>query len=265
MQTSITLTLVLLEWIFATDGEFGDESQREVLFYSIKSASLIGKVTMTTLVKDELECAFMCFRHYPSDCLSFNFRRESIGETHVCELSNSERALEPDRMQNGPGFDYFGVQTVYLSRFYPCLSSPCRYGGTCLNGPELERFWCNCSLEISVLPYIDNKCNVNKTLIIEGSPVGRVFYAAVDKAKMNYYEAERLCEMLGAILASLDQLTAAHKAGLNQCNYGWLIDATARYPMQTVKPNCGNRTGVIGNTAKRDKHDKRYSAYCYKL
>ena len=57
----------------------------------------------------------------------------------------------------------------------------------------------------------------DKTLIIEGSPVGRVFYAAVDKAKMNYYEAERLCEMLGAILASLDQLTAAHKAGLNQC------------------------------------------------
>lgn len=47
-------------------------------------------------------------------------------------------------------------------------------------------------------------------------------------------------------------------------SYGWLIDATARYPMQTVKSNCGNRTGVIGTTAKRNKTNGRYSAYCYK-
>ena len=117
IQTSITVTLVLLEWIFATDGEFADETQREVLFYSVKSASLIGKVTMTRLVKDEMECAFMCYRHYPRDCLSFNFRRKAIGDTHVCELSNSERALEPGRMQNGKGVDYFGVQTVVRKRF----------------------------------------------------------------------------------------------------------------------------------------------------
>ena len=57
----------------------------------------------------------------------------------------------------------------------------------------------------------------DQTLIIERSPVGRVFYASVDDANVNYYEAERLCEMLGAILASLEQLTAAHAAGLNQC------------------------------------------------
>lgn len=117
MQTSITVTLVLLEWIFSTDGEFADKTQREVLFYSIKSASLIGKVTITRLVEDEMECAFLCFRHYPRDCLSFNFRRKSIGETHDCELSNSERALEPGRMQNGQGVDYFGVQTVVRKRF----------------------------------------------------------------------------------------------------------------------------------------------------
>ena len=47
-------------------------------------------------------------------------------------------------------------------------------------------------------------------------------------------------------------------------SYGWLIDATARYPMQTVKPNCGNKTGVIGTTAQRNKTSERYSAYCYK-
>ena len=57
----------------------------------------------------------------------------------------------------------------------------------------------------------------DQTLIIEVSPFRRVFYAAVDDAKLNYYEAERLCEMLGAILASLEQLTAAQEAGLNRC------------------------------------------------
>ena len=117
IQTLIIMTLVLLEWIFAADGEFADENHREVMFYSVKSASLIGKVAMTKLVKDEMECAFICFRHYPRDCLSFNFRTTSIGDTHICELSNSERALEPDRMQKGQGFDYFGVQIVVRERF----------------------------------------------------------------------------------------------------------------------------------------------------
>lgn len=117
LQTSITMTLVLLEWIFAADGEFANENHREVMFYSVKSASLRGKVAMTKLVKDEMECAFICFRHYPRDCLSFNFRTTSIGDTHLCELSNSERALEPDRMRKGQGFDYFGVQMVVRERF----------------------------------------------------------------------------------------------------------------------------------------------------
>lgn len=117
IQISISVTLVLLEWILAADGEFSDQNQREVLFYSVKSASLIGKVTMTRLVKDELECAYMCYRQYPHDCLSFNFRRKFIDETHICELSNSERALEPDRMQKRKGFDYFGVQMVVSRHF----------------------------------------------------------------------------------------------------------------------------------------------------
>lgn len=117
LQTSISVTLVLLKWILAADGEFADENQREVLFYSVKSASLIGKVTMTRLVKDELECAYMCYRQYPHDCLSFNFCRKPIDETHICELSNSERALEPDSMQKRKGFDYFGVQMVVSEHF----------------------------------------------------------------------------------------------------------------------------------------------------
>lgn len=49
------------------------------------------------------------------------------------------------------------------------------------------------------------------------SPVKNVFYAKVGKKQLNYYEAERLCNILGATLASLDQLTVAQEAGLQKC------------------------------------------------
>jgi len=49
-----------------------------------------------------------------------------------------------------------------LYRLFPCLSTPCRNGGTCVEGPALGMFACNCPLEIRALPYVDNICNVGK-------------------------------------------------------------------------------------------------------
>lgn len=47
------------------------------------------------------------------------------------------------------------------------------------------------------------------------------FHAEVKghKYKLNYFEAERLCQVLGASLASLDQLKAAWEAGMEWCRY----------------------------------------------
>ena len=45
--------------------------------------------------------------------------------------------------------------------------------------------------------------------------------------------------------------------------WAWLIDATVRYPMQTVKSNCGNMTGIVGNEVPRDKSNE-YDAWCHK-
>ena len=44
----------------------------------------------------------------------------------------------------------------------PCLSNPCNYGGSCIQGPGLGEFSCQCGIEITVLPFIDNTCNVGK-------------------------------------------------------------------------------------------------------
>lgn len=112
LQAFLSVSLAILEWILATHAATTGQNQREALFYIVKSASLIGRVTMTKLVKDELECATMCFRHYPQNCLSFNFGGTSIEETRICELSNSERALEPHMVQKRKGYDYFGMHKV---------------------------------------------------------------------------------------------------------------------------------------------------------
>ena len=69
-------------------------------------------------------------------------------------------------------------------------------------------------------PFFIRLCFISdQSLIVKGAPVKSVFFADVvnELNKMNYFEAERLCDIFGAILASLDQLTAAYMAGLNQC------------------------------------------------
>ena len=44
-----------------------------------------------------------------------------------------------------------------------------------------------------------------------------MFWAAVGVYKLNFFEAQRLCEILGATLATYDQLYKAWEAGMQQC------------------------------------------------
>ena len=90
IQTIKLVGFVLLEWIFATHATAAVENHKGTMFYSVKSASLIGKVTMTRLVKDEIECAYMCFRHHPHNCLSFNF---GVGTSLTMKLTSASSAI----------------------------------------------------------------------------------------------------------------------------------------------------------------------------
>ena len=55
-------------------------------------------------------------------------------------------------------------------------------------------------------------------LITTYKPNSGVFHAIANGVyKLNFYEAERLCELLGATLASYDQLDQAYKAGYEKC------------------------------------------------
>ena len=81
---------------------------RERKFYKLVDKSLLGNVTATKEVQDFLDCSFLCLQYGPFACLSFNFGRNGENGYHSCELSNSERYLEPHKIHDRPGVDYYG-------------------------------------------------------------------------------------------------------------------------------------------------------------
>ena len=81
---------------------------RERTFYKMEGKSLVGNVTAVRQVKDFFDCSFLCTEYGQEACLSFNLER-SNNNVHTCELSNSEKYLEPQKMQNRSGYDYYGA------------------------------------------------------------------------------------------------------------------------------------------------------------
>ena len=82
---------------------------RERQFYKMEGKSLLGNVTAVTKVKDFFHCCFLCMQYGPVACLSFNLER-SNNSIHTCELSSSEKYLEPQKMQRRLDYDYYGTE-----------------------------------------------------------------------------------------------------------------------------------------------------------
>ncbi|KAM6308461.1 aggrecan core protein isoform 1-T1 [Aegotheles albertisi] len=67
---------------------------------------------------------------------------------------------------------------------------------------------------------------------------GEVFFATQPE-KFTFPEAQQYCESQNATLASVGQLHAAWKQGLDRCYAGWLADGSLRYPIVSPRPACG--------------------------
>ncbi|NWV09645.1 PGCA protein, partial [Ptilonorhynchus violaceus] len=67
---------------------------------------------------------------------------------------------------------------------------------------------------------------------------GDVFFATQPEL-FTFPEAQQYCESQNATLASVGQLHAAWKQGLDRCYAGWLADGSLRYPIVSPRPACG--------------------------
>ncbi|KAH0620041.1 hypothetical protein JD844_014557 [Phrynosoma platyrhinos] len=83
-------------------------------------------------------------------------------------------------------------------------------------------------------------------------------------------EAQEYCESQNATLASVGQLYAAWKLGLDNCRAGWLADGSLRYPIVNPRPACGgDKPGVRtiylypNQTGFPDPQSKHH-AFCFR-
>uniref|UniRef100_A0A671SNH1 Versican core protein n=1 Tax=Sinocyclocheilus anshuiensis TaxID=1608454 RepID=A0A671SNH1_9TELE len=102
-----------------------------------------------------------------------------------------------------------------------------------------------------------------------GKLQGEVFFTAAD-ARMTLAEAREECERQDAVLASPGHLHAAWRAGLDRCDFGWLSDGSARYPISLPRQQCGR--GQLGvrtmyrflNQTGFPLPSEKLGAFCFK-
>lgn len=120
---SFKTVIVLTSGLFTVLPGLGVSQQLGVhgrTFYKLSNSSLVGSVKLARKVKDSLGCSFLCLEHGPFVCLSFNFGKANESGYYTCQLSNSERYLEPHKVQEQPSYDYYGTTAEVSNKLTIC-------------------------------------------------------------------------------------------------------------------------------------------------
>ena len=117
------------------------------------------------------------------------------------------------------------------------------------------------------VPHPSQESIVEKILPASGNEVFNVA-----QNKFTYYDAEPLCNALGAELATYEQVKDAWSNGADWCNYGWVKGQMAVYPtqkesydrLQMGPADQRNVCGTVGlNGGYFDNPEFKYGVNCY--
>ncbi|XP_077419531.1 aggrecan core protein-like [Vanacampus margaritifer] len=98
-------------------------------------------------------------------------------------------------------------------------------------------------------------------------PTGVVFHyrSWSGRYAFTFTDAQLACQSVGASIATPEQLHLAYEAGYHQCDAGWLMDQTVRYPIVSHQEKCagnlGDQPGVWSYGLR--PANEQYDAYCY--
>ncbi|NWU81323.1 PGCA protein, partial [Onychorhynchus coronatus] len=98
---------------------------------------------------------------------------------------------------------------------------------------------------------------------------GEVFFVTQPE-QFTFPEAQQYCESQNATLASVGQLHAAWKQGLDRCYAGWLADGSLRYPIVSPRPTCGGDAPGVRTVYQHHNQTgfpdplSRHHAFCFR-
>uniref|UniRef100_A0A8C6LU61 Aggrecan core protein n=1 Tax=Nothobranchius furzeri TaxID=105023 RepID=A0A8C6LU61_NOTFU len=105
----------------------------------------------------------------------------------------------------------------------------------------------------------------SETFVVSSEDVVFHYRSSAGRYAYMFVEAQLACQSVGGSIATPQHLQAAYEAGYHQCDAGWLLDQTVRYPVVFPREKCagdlGDEPGVRSYGLR--PADERYDVYCY--
>uniref|UniRef100_A0A8C2H077 Versican core protein n=1 Tax=Cyprinus carpio TaxID=7962 RepID=A0A8C2H077_CYPCA len=156
----------------------------------------------------------------------------------------------PDGWPTKPSGDFSSSRLEAMTSCYVCLNitDVRSTSGVVLHRYPITRPREGCHGDMIMRPGVRsyglrNSSETYDVYCYVGKLQGEVFFTAAD-VKMTLAEAREECERRDSVLASPGHLHAAWRAGMDCCDFGWLSDGSARYPVSVPRQQCGK--GQLG-------------------